>query len=117
MGMRGTMHWLRSYGLLMKWTVSRLKYVAPLMIVVQTFLAVGIVVGFSFLLPKVDSTSALYLSTGAATVGLVTIGMVLAPQTVANSKQDGSFEFSRTLPVPRLALIAADISTWLVIAL
>ncbi|MEU8819353.1 ABC transporter permease [Actinoplanes sp. NPDC048796] len=111
------MHWLRSYTLLMKWTLIRLKYVAPLMVVVQTFLAVGIVVGFAFLLPQVDANSALYLSTGAATLGLITVGMVLAPQVVADSKRDGSFEYSRTLPVPRLALVAADVSIWLLIAL
>ncbi|MET8123546.1 ABC transporter permease [Micromonospora sp. NPDC005189] len=105
--------WLRSYLLLLRWSILRLKYMLPLMLIIQTMLAVGIVIGFSFLLPEVDKNTALYLATGAPTLGLITVGMVLAPQMIAQAKTEGTFEYNRTLPVPRSAILAADVSIWL----
>ncbi|MEU5942213.1 ABC transporter permease [Micromonospora sp. NPDC047548] len=111
------MNWLRSYGLLVRWSAVRLKYLLPLMLIVQTLLAVGIVIGFAFLIPGIDQQTALYLSTGAPALGLITVGMVLAPQLVAETKTSGTFEYNRTLPVPRSAILAADLSIWLVTSL
>jgi ABC-2 type transport system permease protein len=108
-----TRSWLRSYLLLLRWSVIRLRYLLPMVLVVQVFLAVGIVVGFAYLLPSIDPATALYLSTGAPTLGLITIGMVMAPQLVAQSKTEGTFTYNRTLPVPRTAVLAADVTTWL----
>jgi ABC-2 type transport system permease protein len=107
-------HWFRSFLLLLRWAAIRLRYVLPMVLIVQVFLAVGIVIGFAFLLPSIDPATALYLSTGAPTLGLITIGMVMAPQLVAQSKTDGTFAYNRTLPVPRTAVLAADVTMWLV---
>ncbi|RPK40890.1 ABC transporter permease [Streptomyces sp. ADI93-02] len=101
-------HWITSYALLLQWTALRKKYYLPLNLIVQVGLAVGIVVGFSYLMPQVDSATALYLTSGAPVMGLVTVGMVIAPQEIAQSKLEGAFEFNRSLPVPRSALMAAD---------
>ncbi|WP_306203793.1 ABC transporter permease [Actinoplanes sp. RD1] len=108
--------WLRSYGLLLRWTMLRLRHALPVFLIIQTFLAVGIVVGFAFLLPSVDPATALHLSTGAPTLGLITIGMVMAPQLVAETKTEGTFDYNRTLPVPRTATLAADLTVWLAVA-
>ncbi|MFI7600848.1 ABC transporter permease [Actinoplanes sp. NPDC049681] len=107
-------HWFRSYLLLVRWTALRLRFVLPLVLIVQIFLAVGIVVGFAYLVPGIDPATALCLSTGAPTLGLITIGMVMAPQLIAQSKTEGTFTYNRTLPVPRTAVLAADLTTWLV---
>ncbi len=109
--------WLRSYGLLVRWTLLRLRSVLPLLLVLQTLIGVGIVVGFSFLVPQADAVTALYLSTGAVTIGLITVGMVAAPQLVAQQKMAGTFDHQRALPVPRLAMLAADASVWVALAL
>ena len=108
-------HWLRSYLLLLRWSAVRLRYLLPLVLVIQIFLSVGIVIGFAFLLPSIDPATALYLSTGAPTLGLITIGMVLAPQMVAQAKTEGTFAYNQTLPVPRTAVLGADITTWLLV--
>lgn len=107
------MRWLRSYGLLVRWSAVRLTYLLPLMPVVQALLAVGVVVGFTFLIPDISRQTALYLTTGSPALGLITVGMVLAPQLVAETKTSGTFEYNRTLPVPRTAILAADLSIWL----
>jgi len=108
--------WLRSYGLLLTWSLLRLRTYLPLIVSIQALLSVGIVVGFSLLIPRVDPVTAVYLSTGAPTVALISVGMVLAPQMVAQQKARGVFDYHRALPVPRLAMLAADASVWLGLA-
>ena len=110
-------HWLRSYALLVRWTLLRLWSALPLLVGIQTLIGAGIVVGFSFLVPQDDAATALYLSTGALTIGLITVGMIAAPQVVAQQKMSGTFDHQRTLPVPRLAMLAADASVWIALAL
>jgi ABC-2 type transport system permease protein len=109
--------WLRSYGLMVRWQATRLAATIPVILVVQTMLAVGIVVGFGFLLPDPDPATALYLSTGAPTVILLTVGLVIVPQMVAQAKLEGRFDFERALPVPRLAALVADLTIWLLAVL
>ncbi|GID97354.1 ABC transporter permease [Amorphoplanes digitatis] len=108
-------HWFRSYLLLLRWSAIRLRFLLPLVMVIQIFLSVGIVIGFAFLLPQVDPATARYLSTGAPTLGLITIGMVMAPQLVATAKTEGTFAYNQTLPVPRTAVLGADVTVWLVV--
>lgn len=111
------MSWLRSYLLLLRWNALSQRVMLPLMLVVQALLAVGIVVGFAFLVPDLDDSTALHLATGAPTVGLLTVGLVLAPQAVARAKTEGTFEYMRAFPVPRLAHLLADLTVWLGTAL
>lgn len=110
-------HWLRSYGLLLRWTGLRSRASLPLNLVVQTCLAVGIIVGFAYLVPNMNDDTALYFATGAPVLGLITVGMVIAPQEVASAKQQGIFDFTRSLPVPRSAIIASDATIALITAL
>jgi ABC-2 type transport system permease protein len=107
--------WLRSYLLLLRWSAIRLRYMLPMVLVIQIFLSVGIVLGFAFLFPSIDPATALYLSTGAPTLGLITIGMVMAPQLVAQAKTEGTFAYNQTLPVPRTAVLGADLTIWLLV--
>jgi ABC-2 type transport system permease protein len=109
-------HWLRSYGLLLRWNLLRLRTSLPFLFIIQTLLSVGIVLGFSFLVPGDDRVSVLYLATGAPTVALITVGMVMAPQMVAQQKFRGLFDYQRAMPVPRLAMLAADASVWVALA-
>jgi ABC-2 type transport system permease protein len=111
------MHGLRSYGLLVRWNLLRLRSTLPLLVALQILLGAGIVVGFSFLVPQVDEVTARYLSAGALTLGLVTVGMIAAPQHVVEQKHAGIFDYQRAMPVPRLAMLAADASVWVALAL
>jgi ABC-2 type transport system permease protein len=108
---------MRSYGLLLRWNILRMRAVLPTLVVLQTLIGVGIVVGFSYLVPQADAQTGLYLSTGALTVGLITVGMVAAPQIVIQQKLTGTLDHQRALPVPRLATLAADATVWIALAL
>lgn len=110
-------HWISSYGLLLGWAALRGRATLVLNLVIQTGLAAGIILGFAFLVPNLDEGTALFLATGAPVLGLVTVGMVIGPQEVSSAKQEGIFEFNRSLPVPRSALIASDATIALFTAL
>jgi ABC-2 type transport system permease protein len=77
-------------------------------------LGVGIVYGFALLLPNIDPTTARYLATGAPTLGLIIMGLTVVPQEVSQAKLTGRYDYIASLPVPRLAPLAADVTFWLV---
>jgi ABC-type multidrug transport system, permease component len=108
--------WL-SYGTLLRWTMAQTGAMLPFVVVVQALLAAGIIVGFGFLIPDIDTSSAQFLSTGAPTVLLMVVGLVMVPQGVAQARTSGTFTYLRTLPVPRPLLLLADLTVWLVVAL
>lgn len=105
-------HWFRSYYILLVWTMRRMRHELPTFFVVQSMLSMGVILGFSFLVPEINQEVALYLSTGAVTVALITTSMVMAPQMISYQKQQGVFDYQRSLPVPRMAMLSADATTW-----
>jgi ABC-2 type transport system permease protein len=108
---------LRSYLLLCRWNALRLKGFLPLAVVVQALFALGIVLGYPLLFPEIDRTTVLFLTTGAPAITMITMGLVAVPQLVARARTEGSLEYMRTLPVPRIAHLLADLSVWLIIVL
>ena len=108
---------LRNYTLLIQWQTLRLKGFLPLAIVVQVLFAFGIVVGYPLLFPEIDQLTVLFLATGAPAITLITMGLVALPQVVAQAKLEGTLEYMRSLRVPRLVYLLADLTVWLAIVL
>lgn len=106
-----------TYLTLLRWNGAQIGPMLALVVVVQAALAAGIVVGFGLLIPDVDTATARFLSTGAPTVLLLTVGLVMVPQAVAQARLNGTFTYLRSLPVPRPLVLAADLSLWLLVAL
>lgn len=109
-GLRGTL-------LLLQWQVRRQAQFLPLMVVVQTALAVSTVLGYGLLIGDVTPEAALFLATGAPTITLIVIGLVMTPQAMVQSRTEGSADWLRTLPLPRGAFLAADLTVWTLLAL
>lgn len=106
-----------SFSSLMRWQLSGIGTALPLIVVIQAMLAAGIVVGFGFIIPNITEATALFLSTGAPAMLLLTIGLVVVPQAVSRMRTDGTFEFMRSLPVPRPLMLLVDLTVWTAIAL
>lgn len=106
-----------SFGTLLRWQLAQIGAMLPLVIVVQVLLAAGVIVGFGFLIPGIDTATARFLSTGAPTVLLMVMGLVMVPQGVAQARTSGTFAYLRALPVPRPLLLLTDLTVWLLIAL
>jgi ABC-2 type transport system permease protein len=108
---------LRKYGLMLKWQALSSKTYLPLSLVVQMMVAVGFVIGLGFLYPSISSNVAKFLTTGAPTISLLTVGLVMVPQMVAMAKTEGTFDYVWSLPVPRMVYVAADATIWLLVSL
>ena|SRR5436305_5309571 len=107
--------WWDSYRGLFRWNLLRLRATLPTLIVIQIVLAVGVVYGLSLLIPHIDPSSALYLATGAPTLGLIILGLNVVPQEVAQARLTGRHDYVVSLPVPRLAPLVAEVTFWLVV--
>jgi ABC-2 type transport system permease protein len=108
---------LSSYGLMLKWQALSNKPLLPLNIVVQLMIAVGFIVGIGYFYPQMSPSIAKYLTTGAPTISLLMVGLVLVPQVVAMSRTAGTFEYIWSLPVPRMVYVAADATIWILVSL
>ncbi|MGA8040068.1 MAG: ABC transporter permease [Acidimicrobiia bacterium] len=104
----GVGNWLRSYGAMVRWELTGARLYFPLLVIVQMLAGAGFVIGFGLLIPDVDETMALYLSTGAVVMSLILIGLVVSPQLVAQLKMQGSYDYVWALPVPRSAASLAS---------
>ncbi len=109
---RGWGRWFDSLGVMLRWQLTTLRRVLPIIVVVQILFGVGFAVGMGLFFPTMTPQIATYLATGAATVTLLTVGIVLGPQLVASEKEDGTYDFTWSLPIPRSATTAA----WVVVS-
>lgn len=103
--------------LLAQWQFRRQSQALPLIVVVQVFLSIATVLGYGLLIGNPSPEFALYLATGAPTITLISVGLIMTPQVVAQSKTEGSLDWMRTLPVPRWTFLASDLLMWTLIAL
>ena len=99
----GPGHWLQAFGHLTRWQVTRLRRLLPMTMVVQVLSTTGIVVGMGLLYGDMPDERVLYLTTGAVTISLITVGLVMGPQILAQERISGSAEYMQSLPVPRSA--------------
>ena len=106
-----------SFRTMMRWSLASIGPMLPLIVVIQSMLAAGIVIGFGFLIPDITPDSALFLSSGAPTILLLTIGLVIVPQGVSRARASGALDYQRALPVARPLLLAVDLAVWTLIAL
>ena len=108
---------LRSYVLMLKWQALSNKPILPLNLVVQLMIAAGFIIGIGFFYPEISPNTAKYLTTGAPTISLLMVGLVLVPQVVAMSRTEGTFDYVWSLPVPRMIYVAADATIWILVSL
>ena len=107
----------RDYVLMLKWQALSNKPILPLNLIVQLMIAVGFIVGIGFFYPQITPNTAKYLTTGAPTISLLMVGLVLVPQMVALSRTQGTFDYIWSLPVPRMVYVAADATIWVLVSL
>ena len=108
---------LRAYALLLWWQLLRYRKLVVMFATIQVALGVGVIFGFSFLVPHLTPQVALYFATGAPTLTLILMGLTALSQDTAQARTSGRFEYVAALPVPRLAPMLADLTLWLLIQL
>ena len=79
---------------------------------VQAFLSLAIIYGLALLIPDIQTTEAIYLSSGAVVIEMIGVGCVLVAQIVNSAKQTGVVAYQCTLPVKRYEIVFADLIIW-----
>lgn len=80
-------------------------------------LSLGLVLGFGYLIPDISDSTALFMITGTATQAIVTVGLVMLPQMLAQSKEEGRMEYFLTMPISREAYLASLVTVVAAMAL
>lgn len=114
---RGLTRWLHSYAQMVEWDTRSLRLILPMAIVLQIMLGAGLAVGFGFLIGDIDAAQAAFLATGVTVISMLTVGVVLVPQIIAQSKHEGTYDYMWSLPVQRTASVAASLTVNTLIAL
>ena len=103
----GVRFWWTSYLAMLRWEITRMRTLLPITALVQVFTGAGAVLGFGLLIGDLEERQALFLSTGAVVITLVTIGIVIGPQLIAQQRLAGQFDYLASLPVPKSTTASA----------
>ena len=97
---------------LIKWSLIRHKFYIPIFVLVQIILTFAIIYGFLFITNANDKVTQSYLCTGAIAINVIAVTCVLAPQIVSEAKQNGIYDYQKTLPVSRVGILLSDLLIW-----
>jgi len=113
----GVAYWADGYWRIFVWDLTNLRILMPVVVSVLILQGAGFVVGIGLFFPHMPTEAAIYVVTGAPVFGLLTIGLILEPQLVAAQRTEGSYEFLRSMPVPRTMMFLAWYTVSLIPAL
>lgn len=82
---------------------------------IMVIVALGVAIGFSYLMSSPDNSDTLYLATGAPTIVLIMTALVIVPMQNAGAKLAGYIDFVKALPVSRKSFLIADVGIWALI--
>ncbi len=111
----GVAYWFRGYVLLLRWELTGLRLLLPVVMAFQALTGVGVVFGIGLWFDDVPEVAALYACTGGAALCLVVVGLIIGPQLVAEQKAEQVYDFVWSLPAPRSSAAAAWFTLNLVI--
>jgi len=80
----------------------------PLFIIVQTLLSVSMVLGYGLIAGHPDREASLYLAGGGPAIALISLGLIMTPQWVSQSRTEGSLDWMRTLPGLLIGILVAN---------
>lgn len=85
--------------------------------IIMIIIALGVCIGFSYLLAAPDGSSTLYLATGAPTIVLIMTALVTVPMQNAGAKMAGYIDFVKSLPASRKTFLIADVTIWAMVTI
>ncbi len=112
----GFPYWWHSYLMMTRWELTSLRLLIPITMMVQALTGAGFVLGVGLFFGQIPPRAALFVSTGVVVITVVTVGLVLGPQLVAQQKAEQTYDFLWSLPVPRATAALAWLTTNFLIA-
>ncbi|HZU73531.1 MAG TPA: ABC transporter permease [Acidimicrobiales bacterium] len=109
---RGPAHWGRSYARMLRFDLATHRGELSQMFVMQLLMGLAVSIIYGLYVPHMPHLSAAYITTGAPTLALIPVGMVMVPAIVAQQRSMGTYDFVWSLPVPRSAATAATVTVF-----
>lgn len=103
---------LKNLFLILKLQALRMKVILPFFSILQIMVGVGMIIGLGYFIPDIDKNLALFIVSGGPAITIMTVGMTLVPQIIAEDKDKGVFDFFWSLPIHKSTLLIADIIIW-----
>jgi len=113
----GLGYWWASYLAMLRWGLIQQKILFIGIVFSQIVMGIGAAIMYKFYLGDLEPLSALFLVTGIPALSLIPVGFVLVPVLVMQDKSRGTYDFTWSLPVPRLAPVAATFTVFTAIAM
>jgi ABC-2 type transport system permease protein len=108
-------------GLWVQWNLRAMSSMLPFLLVIQAGMSALTILGYSLLIGDevlaMMPQMAVYITTGAVTMSLLLVGLVIVSQGVSEQKSDGSFNWLRTMPMPRWVFLVGDLVIYSIIAI
>ncbi|MDG3141977.1 ABC transporter permease [Streptococcus suis] len=98
------------------WSYVRNKSLIILCSIVQLFMTMALVYGYSLIVEPKTLEAQLYLAAGSVTLGMIAIGCTIAAQTISSAKQDGLVTYMKTLPVNRSFIFFSELLIWAMVS-
>jgi len=114
---RGAGYWRASYLAMLRWVLTQQKVLFGGIVFTQIVMGVGAAFMYKFYLGPIDPITAQYLVSGIPALSLIPVGFLMVPFLVMQDKARGTYDFTWSLPVPRLAPVAATFTVFTAIAL
>lgn len=102
---------------LLNWSFIRHKSLILLCSVIQFFMTIALVYGYSLIIADDTVQTVYYLASGSVTIGMITIGCTVSAQSISSDKRDGIVSYIQTLPVLRSLILLSDLLIWTLTAL
>lgn len=102
---------LQFRGLLL-WNLIRHKNLLIIFSLTQAFLSLAVVFGIALMTETKTKPEAIFLASGAMTLGIIAVGCVLSAQIINTAKVEGVIKYQRTFPVKRSLILLSDLLIW-----
>ena len=106
---------LRYLGTL-QWAILRKRYTIATLLAIQVLFAVAVLWGLPMLTGTMPLDEAAIIL-GVWHLGIIAIGLTLAPQMVSDSENEGYFSFLKNFPISRSGIFITEIFSWLIVSL
>jgi ABC-2 type transport system permease protein len=113
----GPDYWVSGYASMLRFDYTRMRQWLGVFVAVQLLMGAGMTVMYGFFLPVVPDVVALYITTGVPTLALIPIGFVFVPQSIAQQRLEGSYDYLWSLPVPKMVVAASTFTLLTLLAL
>lgn len=114
---RGLVHWLRSYRRMISFDLATHRVNLSALFFIQIMMGLVTALVYGLYVPHMPTLSAEYVTTGAPTLALVPVGLVMMPALIAQQRTLGTYDFVWSLPVPRSAASLSTLTVFTAVAL